>query len=138
MYSFRIANNSKQSQIPIGYRLGVGVRFVSASWAGYTKRMSLPGRGTSAYCIKRAPTFRHRMPGHCVSKDIFKNSRSFEDYICPECNLLLKEPVQLVSCGHRLCKSCADELHAPPRCPAAECEELCDIEDDGAYVSTQN
>jgi hypothetical protein len=77
---------------------------------------------------------RYRMPGHNVSRDIFKNSRGFDDYICPECNLLLNEPVQL-SCGDRFCKSCADsvtESHAPPRCP--KCEELCDVED-RVYVS---
>ena len=80
-----------------------------------------------------------KMPGHSVSKDIFKNSQDTNDYLCSECKLLLKDPVQPI-CGHRLCKSCADDIlqrHATPgpRCP--ECNELFDKlrEDSDLYVS---
>ena len=75
------------------------------------------------------------MPGHNVSKDIFKNSRALNDYLCSECKLLLKDPVQ-PACGHRLCKSCADGILQRPAtlscCP--ECDETFDKEDD-VYVS---
>ncbi|CAF1206684.1 unnamed protein product [Adineta steineri] len=30
-------------------------------------------------------------------------------FICPKCLLLLRDPVQLINCGHRLCQSCIDE-----------------------------
>lgn len=74
------------------------------------------------------------MPGNKVPKKIFKNSDSLHRYSCIECNLLLQDPVQL-GCGHRVCKTCADELIAnhesTPKCP--ECKEVID-EEDGAKV----
>jgi hypothetical protein len=30
-------------------------------------------------------------------------------YICPLCLFILRDPVQLTDCGHRICQSCADE-----------------------------
>jgi hypothetical protein len=27
-------------------------------------------------------------------------------FICPGCSLILRDPVQLNTCGHRLCQSC--------------------------------
>ncbi|UJR08383.1 hypothetical protein I4U23_012654 [Adineta vaga] len=39
-----------------------------------------------------------------------QNIDSFQSiYICPKCSLLLRDPIQLTDCGHRLCQSCADE-----------------------------
>ena len=29
-------------------------------------------------------------------------------YICPVCSLILRDPLQLNTCGHRLCQSCLD------------------------------
>ena len=38
-----------------------------------------------------------------------KNKQSFsQKFICPYCNFLLREPVQLGECGHRLCHSCVN------------------------------
>jgi hypothetical protein len=76
------------------------------------------------------------MSGYPIDGIIFKNQDDFNHYLCSKCDLLLKEPVQ-PSCGHRLCKSCADEIiakHASPPCPQADCEEPFDNED-GEYVS---
>ncbi len=28
-------------------------------------------------------------------------------FICPVCSLILQDPVQLDTCGHRLCQSCS-------------------------------
>ena len=40
-----------------------------------------------------------------------QNKESLDSvYICSHCLLLLRDPVQLIDCGHRLCQSCADEL----------------------------
>ena len=71
-----------------------------------------------------------------VQKKIFKNidSETFARHTCPRCKLLLSEAVQ-PSCGHRICKSCADEIldtETTPHCPV--CDEEFDNED-GAYVS---
>ena len=33
-----------------------------------------------------------------------------EDFICCVCHLTLKEPVQIESCGHRLCKECFNQM----------------------------
>lgn len=33
-----------------------------------------------------------------------------DELICVVCHLVLKEPVQLVQCGHRLCKSCFNQM----------------------------
>lgn len=32
-------------------------------------------------------------------------------YICPKCSMILRDPVQLSGCGHRLCQSCIDNQH---------------------------
>ena len=88
------------------------------------------------------------MPGHDV---IFSQPELQSKYICPECNLLLHEAVQL-SCGHWLCQSCADTIisreryvlqsiralhiyllspsHSEPCCPKENCGELLTPEDD--------
>lgn len=33
-----------------------------------------------------------------------------EDWGCPVCHLTLKDPVQIVGCGHRLCNICMESL----------------------------
>ena len=33
-----------------------------------------------------------------------------EDWQCPVCRLTLKDPVQIVGCGHRLCTICMESL----------------------------
>ena len=33
-----------------------------------------------------------------------------EDWECPVCRLILEDPVQIVGCGHRLCKICMESL----------------------------
>ena len=75
------------------------------------------------------------MPGYPIHDVMFQDSDALNRFLCPKCNLLLKDPVQ-PSCGHRLCKSCAEEIvqneHATPRCP--DCEEAFD-DGDGIYVS---
>ena len=40
-----------------------------------------------------------------------------EDFICVVCHLALKDPVQMAECGHRLCRSCFEQLkdHAERR-----------------------
>ena len=69
-------------------------------------------------------------------KITFKSGESPDRYNCVECKLLLQDPVQL-SCGHRVCKNCADELisnagEITPQCP--ECgDEI--SEEDGMKVS---
>ena len=38
------------------------------------------------------------------------NIKSFNrEYICTHCLLLLRDPVQLIDCGHRFCQSCTNE-----------------------------
>ncbi|CAF3498906.1 unnamed protein product [Rotaria sp. Silwood1] len=45
------------------------------------------------------------MVGHRI-----QNKESLNpDYMCPCCSLLLRDPVQLIDCGHRMCQSCANE-----------------------------
>ena len=73
-----------------------------------------------------------------VPREIFKESDSLDRYSCVKCESLLQDPVQL-SCGHRVCKICADELisntasvETTPQCP--ECgDEI--SEEDGMKVS---
>ena len=78
------------------------------------------------------------MPGHNIAKKYFQDSAAFDRYSCVDCKLLLKEPVQ-TWCGHRLCKSCADELLGSRGGPAARCpecrEQLDDWDEDGVKVS---
>ena len=73
------------------------------------------------------------MPGIKLPKSIFKGDVAVDQFHCVSCKLLLREPVQ-AACGHRLCKSCADEIiknEATPQCP--ECGEGFD-EEDGVQV----
>ena len=77
------------------------------------------------------------MPGIKVQRKLFKNvdSETIARHTCPKCELLLRDAVQ-PSCGHRICKSCADEIlvkETVPYCP--DCGEVFDSED-GAHVST--
>ena len=78
------------------------------------------------------------MPGYSVLNRIFRDSEALNRYHCSECKLLLKEPVQS-SCGHRFCRSCADDIlsrDAPPQCPLTDCREPFD-EEDGMHVSVK-
>ena len=74
------------------------------------------------------------MSGYNVPKENFRDGAAVDRLCCVECKLLLKDPVQ-ISCGHRLCKSCADKLldsGSAALCP--ECNE--ELEDeDGTMVS---
>ena len=38
------------------------------------------------------------------------SSKVPEDWGCLVCHLTLKDPVQIVGCGHRLCKICMESL----------------------------
>ena len=40
-----------------------------------------------------------------------------EDLVCVVCQLALKDPLQIADCGHRLCKTCFNQLkdHAESR-----------------------
>ena len=79
------------------------------------------------------------MPGIKVPATVFKDGSAPRQFYCVSCHLLLKDPVQS-SCGHRFCKSCADEIIAraigneaiPAHCP--ECQEEFE-EDEGVQVS---
>ena len=76
------------------------------------------------------------MPGHRVSKDIFKSKEQYDRHICAQCCLLMKDVVQ-PNCGHRLCQSCAEEIlqaQSPPLCPHQDCREVF-TDEDGAHVS---
>ena len=77
------------------------------------------------------------MPGYTeLLKRIFKHSDEYEQHRCTSCGLLLKDAVQ-IACGHRLCKSCADDIikaeRAQAQCP--QCGEPFEEEEDGAQVS---
>ena len=37
-------------------------------------------------------------------------SLDIESLECPYCKKLLREPRQLIGCGHRYCKSCIDKI----------------------------
>ena len=79
------------------------------------------------------------MPGYCVQYAYFKESDAVSRYVCPQCQLLLRDPVQ-PSCGHRICQSCADDLldkYDPPKCPVPGCGEDYHCED-GTYVSSHH
>jgi hypothetical protein len=73
------------------------------------------------------------MPGIKLPKNVFKGDVAVDQFYCVSCKLLLRDPVQ-AACGHRLCKSCADEIiknETTPQCP--ECGEGFD-EEDGVKV----
>lgn len=62
-----------------------------------------------------------------LQEQLFENNRKeFEKYLCPNCNYLLRDPVQQMCCGHWLCECCAKELaeKISPRCPREDCEGL--------------
>ncbi len=66
---------------------------------------------------------------------IFKDKETLARFLCPSCRHLLRDPVQ-PSCGHRLCKPCADTIidnEYPPCCPLKDCQEEFTTED-GAHV----
>lgn len=70
-----------------------------------------------------------------LPQKLLKNSNDLERFSCTKCSSLLEDPVQ-IGCGHRLCKSCADELIASagestPKCP--ECKDDI-IEEEGVKV----
>jgi len=49
--------------------------------------------------------FKKKMVGfNLQNKDSLKS-----EYICQHCLLLLRDPVQLIDCGHRMCESCGNE-----------------------------
>ena len=69
-----------------------------------------------------------------MPRTILKNKDAPERFSCRKCGSLLEDAVQ-VCCGHRLCKSCADELIASeptPKCP--ECRDDID-EEEGLKVN---
>ena len=33
-----------------------------------------------------------------------------DDFVCPVCKLTMKDPMQIVGCGHRLCNICLESL----------------------------
>ena len=45
------------------------------------------------------------MAGYRVKNLDSLNSES----ICPSCQLLLRDPLQTIECGHRLCRSCVEK-----------------------------
>ncbi|CAF1258259.1 unnamed protein product [Rotaria sordida] len=52
-----------------------------------------------------------------------QNTESFNPtYICSYCLLLLRDPVQLIDCAHRMCQSCANELEGD-MITCSECHE---------------
>ena len=70
-----------------------------------------------------------------VQRKIFKSKEDVDRFYCPRCKSVLQEPVQ-ITCGHRMCKSCADELLATEKVPTCvECNEEI-VEEDGAKVNT--
>ena len=34
----------------------------------------------------------------------------YDDFICAVCSLVLRDPVQLEACGHRLCRTCYEGM----------------------------
>ena len=72
-----------------------------------------------------------------IPEKILKNHEDHGRFVCTKCSLLLQDPVQ-ISCGHRLCKSCVDELIANEsvlKCP--ECEDDI-IEEEGVKVGVND
>ena len=67
-----------------------------------------------------------------LDSSLFIDKKAYERLKCPHCEQLLNNPVQ-PSCGHRLCRTCADEIlrseSSPPRCPLDECQEEFSLED---------
>ena len=67
-----------------------------------------------------------------LDSSTFTDKDAYERLKCPRCKLLLNDPVQ-PSCGHRLCRTCADEIintgPSPPSCPLEDCQEEFELED---------
>ena len=67
-----------------------------------------------------------------MDSSLFADKDAYERLKCPHCKRLLNDPVQ-PSCGHRLCRVCANELidsgPSPPRCPLEDCQEEFELED---------
>ena len=59
------------------------------------------------------------------------NRKDIHKYLCPKCDYVLRDAVQQMSCGHWLCKCCAEELSLSesPQCPLQDCKELWNIEE---------
>ena len=76
------------------------------------------------------------MPGYRVPLSVFKdrNRLNLDRYICSECELFLKDPVQLHCCEHRVCQSCADGLLVLAKCPREDCKKDF-VQDNGTMVS---
>ena len=75
------------------------------------------------------------MPGFEVPK--FKDGLDSDRYVCERCSLLLKEPIKL-RCGHRLCRSCAEDMLAQntlAHCPRDDCKVTFLQDEHGAPVS---
>ena len=65
------------------------------------------------------------------NSSIFKEKETLARFLCPSCRCLLQDPIQ-PSCGHRLCKPCADTIidnECPPCCPLEDCQEEFTTED---------
>ena len=68
---------------------------------------------------------------------LFEDPGLLKDRKCAYCGQLLRDPVQ-PSCGHRLCKSCADQIIQNPFlvcCPKEECKEKFSLFKNGKHVS---
>ena len=109
--------------------VGYSARAVSADRSLYKTLVSCRDSNDSPRARTVAKKL-SKMPGYCVSRDIFKDGdvldREHDRYVCSECQLLLKDPVQLTRCGHRLCISCAEDIlagHAPAQCPRQDCKQ---------------
>ena len=89
----------------------------------------------AATSIKLEITEIQAMPGYSVPRRLLKNKNclDLDRYVCSKCELLLKDPV-LPCCGHRLCKSCADGLPAPAKCPRQDCKKDF-VQENGEIVS---
>lgn len=61
-------------------------------------------------------------------------------FLCSNCNFLLRDAVQQMSCGHWLCECCAKELSLSerPQCPLQDCLELWNTEEQPAVSLEKN
>ena len=68
---------------------------------------------------------------------MFKDQAALKRFECTLCRHLLREAVQ-PTCGHRLCRCCADQIvekNCPPQCPQDDCGEYFLTFKCGDYVS---
>jgi len=57
-------------------------------------------------------------------------------FICPTCSMILRDPVQLVNCGHRICRSCLPEHRITVQCSQCQKETSPnDIVSDRGFLS---